>query len=160
MNKRLFVFFVTVLAGAMLVAGCGSSDDNDSTTALSKAEFVKQGNAICRKGNEEIEEGFEEFAKEKNLGKNKEPSEADFEEAAETVLVPGVSKQIDGLRALGAPEGDEGEVDQLLTGAEEALEEIEGDPAKATEENGGPFVKVNKEAREYGLTVCGEEENE
>ncbi|HEX6688345.1 MAG TPA: hypothetical protein VF085_06735 [Solirubrobacterales bacterium] len=152
------MFFATVLAGALVAAGCGS-DDGNSTASLSKAQFVKQGNAICTAGSKELEEGFEEFAKEKNLGKNEEPSEAELEEVAETVLVPGVGKQIEGLRALGTPEGDEGEVDRLLTGAEEALEEIEEDPSKASE-NGGTFTEVNKEAREYGLTVCGEEENE
>jgi hypothetical protein len=159
LNKRLFMLFAGALAIVTMVAGCGSSDDS-STASLTKAQFVKQGNAICTAGNKELEEGFEEFAKENNLGKNEEPSEAEFEEAAETVLVPGIDKQLEGLRALGTPEGDEGEVDQLLSGAEEALEEIEEDPSKASQESGGPFEQVNKEAREYGLTVCGEEEGE
>jgi hypothetical protein len=156
--NRLIAILAALVAVALVAAGCGSDDSTtDSTASLTKAEFVKQGNAVCTQGNKEIEEGFEEFTKENNLKQNKEPSEAQFEEISEEVLVPGIEKQIDDLRALGTPEGDEGEVDQILTSAEEALEEVEEDPSLLSEEGGGAFAKVNKEATAYGLTVCGEE---
>jgi hypothetical protein len=158
LSKSLAVI-AALAALALVIAGCGDSDDSttDSTASLTKAEFVKQGNAICAAGNKELDEGFGEFAEENNLSQKKEPTQEQFEEVAEDVLIPGISNQIDKLRALGTPEGDEGEVDQILTGAEEALEEIEDDPALASEEDNGPFGDVNKEAREYGLTTCGEE---
>jgi hypothetical protein len=157
--NRFLALVAAVAAVALVVAGCGDSDDSttDSGASLTKAEFVKQGNAVCAKGNKEIEEGFEEFSEEKNLRQNKEPSKAVLTEASETILIPAVSSQIDELRALGTPEGDEGEVDQLLTNAEEVLEEGEEDPVSLTEEGSGGFTDVNKEARAYGLTVCGEE---
>jgi hypothetical protein len=156
--SKFLAVIAALVALALIVAGCGDSDDSttDSTASLTKAEFVKQGNAVCAAGNKELDEGFEDFAQERKLSQDKEPSKAEFEEVAEDVLIPGVSKQIQGLRALGTPEGDEGEADRLLTGAEEALEEIEADPSLISEE-GDPFADVNKEAREYGLTTCGEE---
>jgi hypothetical protein len=156
LNKRLFALFATALVG-VLVAGCGSSDDSESTASLSKAEFVKQGNAICSKGNAKLESEFEDFADEHNFKKNKKPSEAEFEEATETILIPGISNQVEEIRALGTPEGDEGEVDELLTGAEEAVEEGEEDPVGFAEGESPKLKEVNKQAREYGLTVCGEE---
>ena len=158
MSKSLAVI-AALAAFALVVAGCGDSDDSttDSTASLTKAAFIKQGNAICAAGNQEIEEGFEEFAEEKNLNQNKEPSKAELTEASETILIPAVSDQIDELRALGTPEGDGGKADQLLTNAEEVLEEGEEDPVSLTEEGSGGFTEVNKESREYGLTVCGEE---
>jgi hypothetical protein len=160
-----FIALIAALAAlALVVAGCGDSDDSttdsgttDSGTALTKAEFVKQGNAICAAGNKEIDAGFESFAKENNLNENQEPTEAQFEEVAQDILVPAVSTQIEGLRGLGTPKGDNGEVDQILTNAEDALGEIEDDPSKISGENGDPFASVNKEARAYGLTACGEE---
>lgn len=160
MNKRLFALFVAALACVVAVAGCGSSDDNDSTASLSKAQFVKQGNAICRKGNAKIESEFEEFAENHQLQENKKPSKPVLEEATETILVPQISNQVEEIRALGTPEGDEGEVDAILGGAEEAVEEAEEDPATFAEGESAKLKEVNKEAREYGLTVCGEEENE
>ena len=51
---------ILLLAGGarlgLIAAGCGGNDDEssdtgtDSTTALTKAEFLKQGNAICQQG--------------------------------------------------------------------------------------------------------------
>jgi hypothetical protein len=160
LNKRFIAVLFGALVGALLIAGCGSSNDNETTASLTKAEFLKQGNAICKAGNKEINEGFEEFSKEHNL-KHKQPSEAQFEELSETVLAPSVSKQIEGVRALGTPEGDEGEVDTFLTNAEEALEKVEEEPALISAEGKEePFYSVNKEAAKIGLTSCGGEEGE
>lgn len=163
MDKRIIGLLASVIAIALVAAGCGSSSDDttgESTSAasLTKAEFLKQGNAICAAGNKEIEEGFEEFAKEEGINDKAPPSKAQSQKASETILLPTINKQIEGLRELGTPEGDEGEVDELLTSAEEAVEKGEEDPVALIEEEGSnPFAEVNKAAREYGLTVCGEE---
>jgi hypothetical protein len=159
LHTRLIGLLVGAVAIALIVAGCGSSSD-ETTASISKAEFTKQGNAICKAGNKEINEGFESFAKESNLN-HKEPSEAQFEELAETVLIPSVSRQVKEVRALGAPEGEEGEVDEFLTNAEEALKEIEGEPSLISAEGKEePFYTVNKEAATLGLTACGGEEEQ
>ena len=156
MNLRLIALIGAVMIIALIAAGCGDSDDDDTTTAsLTKAEFLKQGNAICSAGNREIEADFEAFAKENNL-ENKAPSDAQFEEIAESTLIPSVSKQVEELRALGVPSGEEDQVDTLLDNAEEAVEELEEDPGSLSG-NEDPFADVNQEARAYGLTACGEE---
>lgn len=159
MSKRLVALFAALVALALVVAGCGSSGSStESTSSLTKAEFVKQGNAICAKGNEEIEEGFEEFVKERGLSKTKAPAKGVQEEAVEQVLIPRISKEIESIRALGPPD-EEGEA--VLDAAEEALEKGEEDPTQfLKEESSGPFAKANKLAREYGLTKCGEEAGE
>jgi hypothetical protein len=146
------------VAVALIVAGCGSDNSTTDTTAsLTKAEFVKQGNAICKEGNEKIESEFEKFAKENNLSQKKAPTEAQLEEAAEEFLIPQITKQVEGLRALGAPSGEEDKVNALLDDAETALEEVEEDPTLLSGEKSEPFEDVNKEARAVGLTTCGEE---
>ena len=124
--NRLIALVVALVAVALLAAGCGSSDDSttDSTTSLTKAEFLKQGNAICAAGNKEIEEAFEELSFDEKKG----PSTAELEEITEDTLAPSVSKQIDELRELGAPSGDEETVNTILDNAEAAVEEIEEDP--------------------------------
>jgi hypothetical protein len=160
LSKGPLALLAAVLAIALVAAGCGSSSDTTGSTeptesSLTKTEFLKKGNAICAAGNKEIEEGFESFAHENNLSQNQKPSDAEFEEISETVLAPAVSGQIEGLRALGAPEGDEGELDELLSNVEGTLEEVEENPAMLGEKD--PFAAVNKEAQAYGLTACGEE---
>jgi hypothetical protein len=149
LNKRLLALLAGVLALALVAAGCGSSDDS-TTASLTKAEFLKQGNAICDAGNKEINAGFEEA-----LPKGKQPSEAELSEAMETVLIPSVTKQVEEIRALGAPEGEEEAIEDFLTGAEEELEKGEEDPASLATD--ASFNKTSQEAEAIGLTSCAEE---
>jgi hypothetical protein len=149
---RLIALVGAVLALALIAAGCGDDDDT-STTTLTKAQFVKQGNAICEAGNKEIDSEFEQFADENKIDQSKPPTDAQLEEVAEEFLLPSISKQIDEIRALGAPEGDEDSVNAFLDSAEAEVEEIEGDPGLLA---GDAFTEVNKEARAIGLVACAE----
>jgi hypothetical protein len=147
-----------VPALALVAAGCGGDDDDTSTTAsLTKAEFLKQGNAICAAGNQKIDAGFEEYIKKHDIGRNEEPTPAQMEELAETVLLPQIKEQVEGVKSLPAPSGDEADVEAIVTAAEEAIEKAEDDPASIATEGSGPFGKANALARDYGLTVCGGE---
>jgi hypothetical protein len=157
-SKRFVALLAALAALALIVAGCGSGGDStESTSSLTKAEFVKKGNAICAKGNKEIEEGFEKFAKENNITPSKQPTKAQLTEFSEGVLLPLVRKQVEGIRDLGIPSEGEKEAEKVLQAAEKAVEEGEEDPSKLATQNGGPFAEANKLAREYGLTACGEE---
>lgn len=158
MNKALLAAVAALVALAALVAGCGGGGDTtDETVTLTKAEFIKQGDAICKEGNEEIEEGFEEYAEENDLPKNKEPSTEDGIEVTETVILPNVQQQAEEIRELGAPEGDEDQVDELLTSLEDAVAEGEDDPEALFSGDTDPFADVNQLANDYGFKVCGEE---
>jgi hypothetical protein len=153
LKTRRIALVGAVLAFALIVVGCGDDDDT-STVALTKAQFVKEGNAICKAGNEEINSEFEKFADENNVNQRKQPTDAQLEEIAEEFLLPSISEQIEEVRALGAPEGEEDAVNAFLDNAEAEVEEIEGDPSLLAEDT---FVEVNKEARALGLTACSEE---
>lgn len=155
MSKGLIATLVGVAAIAMIVAGCGSSSD-DSTSSLTKAEFIAQADAICKKGNAEIESGFEDFAKEAGIKKNEEPSTAQGVEVSETVLIPYIKEQSEELRDLGAPSGDEGEITAMLDSLDEGIEEAEADPEALFTSKSDPFGPANKKAKEYGLEVCGQ----
>jgi hypothetical protein len=155
LSKSLIALLVAVAAIAMIVAGCGGSrDSSESTSSLTKAEFVKQGNAVCAKGNKEIQEGFEEF--EQEVGSQKQPTKAQLTEAIETIVLPAVRQQVEGVKDLGAPSGEEAKVEAITDAAEEALEKGEEDPASLTTEKADPFAKANELANEYGLVKCGE----
>ena len=117
------------------------------------AEFVKQGNEICTAGKNEVKAEFEKFAEEHNLSGSKPPSAALLEEAAEQFVIPAIGRQVEGVRALGAPDEEAEAVDTFLDNAEAEVEEIEADPSLLDAE---AFDEVNKEAQELGLTACGE----
>jgi hypothetical protein len=158
-SKPFIALLAAFAAISMIAAGCGSSDDStDSTSSssLTKAEFLKQGNAICAKGEKELNEEFEKFAEEENLSENKQPTKAQLTKATEEVFLPIIKEQVEGIRELGAPSGEEEQVDEVVTAAEEALEEGEEDPASLVNEKEDPFAEANKLATDYGLVKCGE----
>ena len=159
MSKGLVASIFGVLAIALIAAGCGGGDDTTSTTAsLTKAEFLKQGNQICDEGNKEINAGFEEFLKKNNISQHQKPSEAQMEEVAETVVIPGIAKQVEGVSELGAPSGEEEKVDAIIEAAEGGLDQAEEDPAAFVSEDGGdPFKEADKLSSAYGLTACSGE---
>lgn len=156
MNKGLIATFVGVVAIAAIVAGCGGSDDESSS--LTKTQFIAQADAICKKGNAEIESEFEAFTKKNGIDENEEPSKAQQAEVSEAILVPNIQSQSEEIRALEAPSGDEDEISAMLDSLDEGVEEVEANPQAPFEsKQPDPFGPANKLAKEYGLKVCGQE---
>lgn len=156
MGKRLIVMLAGVVAIASIAAGCGGSDESTETAASpSKAEFIKQGDAICKKGEEALEEEASEFAKENGIDKSK-PTEAQQEEVVREVVAPALLRQGEELRELPAPSGEEDEVEAIFSALEDGAEKMEADP-KGLLEGSNPVEKASKLARQYGFQECGEE---
>lgn len=156
LNKVLITALAGVTAIAMIVAGCGSNSD-DSTSSLTKAEFISQADAICKQGDAKIESGFEAFAKENGIKENEELSNAQGIEVSETVLIPNIKNQSEELRTLETPSGGEDEISAMLDSLDEGIEEAEADPEALFSSKTDPFGPANKRAKEYGLKVCGQE---
>jgi uncharacterized lipoprotein len=162
LSKRLLALLFGVLVIA-LVAGCGggsdntSSDSTDGGSALTKAEFIKEADAICEKGNESISAEAEEFAEENEIDIEK-PTTAEQEEVVSDVVAPAVQEQAEKIDELGAPEGEEEEVAEIVEAVESGAGEAEASPDTIVEGSGpGPFAEANKLANSYGLKVCGSE---
>jgi hypothetical protein len=134
---------LSVAVAGVVLAGCG---DDGGGEAISKDEFVEEANEICASNAAALEEEAEQ------LGPS--PSEDDRAEFLGGTLVPNVQTQIEDIRGLGFPEGDEEELDAVLSDAEEILDDIEADPAEYVDGE-DPFTEVNAALDEYGLTECG-----
>jgi hypothetical protein len=157
-SKRVIVLLAGALAIALVAAGCGGGSSNSTSTAsISKAEFEKKGNAICAKGKLRVKRDALKFAAEHHLLKQR-PSEAQVKEIAETVVIPGIQRQVNELRALGAPAGEEQQVEETLEAIEEGLEEVKQDPTSAfkSEKEIPAFAKATKLSEGLGLETCGE----
>jgi ABC-type phosphate/phosphonate transport system substrate-binding protein len=148
--------WIALAAGALIVAllaaGCGGDSDEASTTAISKAAFIKKADAICTKGTARLASNFSAFLKKQKL---KQLTQADEEELVGKVLVPGVKREIKELRALGAPSGDEDRVNEMTKALEEGLETAEGNPEAVTSSSDVVFGIAARLAGEYGLEACG-----
>lgn len=155
MNRASLALLAALVAMAAFVAGCGDSDDSEtSSESLTKVEFIKQGDRICEKANEQSETEAEEFAEENDFTLEK-ASKDQLEEAVAEVLVPSLNQQAEELDALGAPEGDEEQVEEIIVSLEDAAGEIEDEPKLIFE--GEVLKEPSKLASDYGFEVCGEE---
>ncbi|MDP9228733.1 MAG: hypothetical protein M3M99_06705 [Actinomycetota bacterium] len=151
--KKTHWLLALALAIGLIAAGCGDDDDDgDSGDALTKQEYIAQGNAICEQGDQEIEAAFEQAAP-----ANTQPTPEQIESVVTETLIPSVQGQIDDLKALPAPEGDEDTLNAIYDDAQTALDGIEADPASvASEDSPDPFADVNQRIGEYGLTACAD----
>ena len=140
--KKLAILSLVLAVPLLAAAGCGGGGDDN----LSKSEFVAQGNAICKKGNAEINTAA------KKLNKNSTP--AQLKSFATDTIVPSVESQISQIRALDEPSADQDQVNAILDEADAALAKVKANPTLITS-NADPFAKANKKAKAYGLTVCG-----
>ena len=148
---------VAILTVGLVAAGCGSSSSSTSTTAaLTKSQFLKQGNAICNKGNQQINKVAHQTFTKKKYPNGPPPKSVQTKFATDTVI-PSVQSQIDGIKALGAPAGDEAQVKAIVDSAQSALDKAKADPTIMLQNNpkNDPFAKSNQLAKSYGLTACG-----
>ena len=132
----------------LLATGCGSgSSGTSSTTALTKTQFLAQGNAICTGGNKKLE------AAEKALGKN--ATEAQFKAFIAGTFASEVQRQIDAIKALAAPSADQAEVTRMLDLAQTDLNKVKADP-NVLASKVSPFHGFSSLAHAYGLSACAE----
>ncbi len=145
-----------VLTVGLVLVACGSSNNSSTSTtaALTKAEFLKKGNAICKKGNQQINQAANQQFGTKKRPKGP-PSKSAQTKFATDAVIPSIQSQINQIKALGAPTGDEAKVNAIVTGAQGALDQAKKDPTVLLSNGPGPFKQVNKLTKAYGLTVCG-----
>jgi hypothetical protein len=142
-----------VAVAALGVAGCGSSSSSSSSTAaagtstptITKSAFLAKANAICVRGNAESK------AARAKLGAS--PTEEQIVSFVRGTEVPAVQAQINQIRALGAPAGDQATIKKMLDLAQQAVGRVKVVPTILTtgEDVFAPFAAI---AHPYGLTSC------
>ncbi len=151
MARRLIALLAAALAVVLAVAGCGGSDS--STASITRAEFIKKADAACRKGEEEIQKEFAVYIK--GHEDVTSPTEDDYSELVETIFVPSAEQEMDEIRALGIPRGDEDQVEALLDARERSIEAAKDEPKALISNSKKIFGEASKLANDYGLKDCG-----
>jgi hypothetical protein len=149
--RRAAIAAATLIVG-LAAAGCGSSSSSSKTTstatpAITKAAFLAKANAICTQGNKVSN------AAAAKLGKS--PSQAQITALVKSTDVPSIQTQIDGIRALGAPAGDQATIANILNLAQADLNKVKSNPALLAGTT-NPFANFAKIAHPYGLTACAQ----
>jgi hypothetical protein len=149
MKRNALLLLGLAAVTALVAAGCGGGDDDDSTTtSLAKPAWIAKADAICQQGNQEIEQR----ANEQFGTSGQEPTDEQIQQFTNETVIPGVQSQIDQIRDLGAPSGDEDQVNEILDTVQADIDKAKS----ATTLPDEPFADGNALATQYGLKVCGQ----
>lgn len=154
MTRKAHLIVLALIASALVAAGCGSDD------SLTKAEFIQQGDVICRKFDAKRTTELEKFAL-KIARADKPITPQQKVDQVKNVLAPSIRSGIEELRELDPPSDEADQIDAILTGAEKAMDEME-EEAEAQAKSGkktlgtfrDPFTKTAQEAKTYGFKTC------
>ena len=133
---------------ALTAAGCGDDDGDETSTgsdqSLSKEEFIAQGDQIRTEGDAKIDaEGAQPSS----------PGGPARSASLVQVIVPGMRAQLQQLRELPPPEGDEAEIQEMLDAFEQGIDD--DNPRQLA---GGAALDRITEARvlfgDYGFMSC------
>jgi hypothetical protein len=157
-------WLVALAVTAVVAVGCGDDDEETTTAATgeetstaatgepsTKEEFIAQADQICAEGDQQIDAAAGETFTEGD------PTPEEEEQFITETVLPNIQGQIDSLRALTPPEGDEKEVGEILDAAQAGIDETEEDPTSLTQEGEGDdaFAEASRLAADYGLEDRG-----
>jgi hypothetical protein len=146
---RLTVIALGVTVLVVFSSGCGSSGSGADASAASssnggditKAQFIKQAEAICAKNAKERKAAIAAWERESS-------GSASMEEGLIEIVAPALTEEAAALRALDPPAGDQATVTKMI-------ENLAVSSKKVEEGSPGPAIaKFLREADAYGLKTC------
>jgi hypothetical protein len=151
---------LVLLGLGLVVAGCGSSSSSSSSTtssqaaapALTKTEYVKQGNAICKAGTAKQQADIAAYSKAHHLSGKATPTKAQETQVA-AIGASNIQAQINAVKALVPPSAGKAQVTAMLAAAQQDLGRVKQNPALLFG-NTNPFAHSGKLLHAYGLTSC------
>ena len=140
---------------AALASGCGGDDDEGGfspvvSDPLEKVEFLRQADQICASTESQIEAAADDL-----LTGKEQPPPSEVERIAIDIVVPALEAEVAAIEALGAPEGDEAEVNAILGATEQGIAEIEADPQGLLDGPPDSLRRAANLSRAYGSQQCG-----
>jgi len=135
-----------LIATAVAIAGCGGGGSDET---LTKAEFTKQANAICKKSADRRNKVISDFVQQADPKDDPEKQQEELVQAA----LPTYETAAQQIDELAAPEGDDKKVQEIVEAMEGAVKRAEADPQTALVTNAA-FKKPDQLAESYGLDDC------
>jgi hypothetical protein len=156
--NRVAAAVVCFGAMVLLLFGCGSGDGSSATgDGLTKAEFASRADAICTRAKDEIIEN--NSVRIRKAAGDPQAREALEYKLVKTAVIPALEDEVAQLKALGAPAGDDGQIEKMLKLIEGAIDEaktepetyVGGDHYRAGSEH---FGDAHRLAVAYGIKNC------
>jgi hypothetical protein len=148
---------VRIYVGAMVAMlafaafGCGSGSET-TETALTKAQFIKRGDAICRAEQEEKEKAVADWYKANGEKALADLSVKELDEAYLSVVLPHIRHVSNRLAELNPPAGDV-RASKVVQSLSRAVHVVGENPRLAIK--GAPYTQADRLAQAYGFEACG-----
>src|SRR4029077_2148190 len=145
------------MAVLALGAGCGGGGggESDATASTTKAQFVKEAEAVCESHKQQRLDQIDAYTEKSGTELGNEPPAAELkrvEYELATFYVPSSTKQLEEMEKLEVPEGDEEEIEAMLDNYARGIEEMKNQGVEGYSKGKG-LVAFQSEAQKYGL-VC------
>lgn len=157
--RRLILTILGVMAIAGFAPGCGGGDDETkaekaTSPPLTKAEFIKEAEAICIKSTKQRRAEITAWQKEFPGDEFEQVTalEKNMDEGVKEILAPSVQQQARELESLAPPAADEAKVSRMVGSLAKAGRRFEEEGAEAL--GGGGASEFEREATAYGLKAC------
>jgi hypothetical protein len=138
---------LSLLAAAALAVSAPACGED----GVSKSEYLAKAKAVCQKGNQTLTEASNAvFAK---VPPGQKLSDPEIENFVRQTVIPTIRDQVRQLRALPAPKGKKGEVEEIYRALDKGLDELEKSPKKLID-GSNVFAEADSLATKYGISVC------
>jgi hypothetical protein len=136
-------------------AGCGGEDGPETFPAgvsqpIAKVEFLAEADRICGSTNARVEAAADGL-----VATGDQPPPAEVRRVVRNVVVPALEVEVRAIRSLGAPSGDEAQVEAILAATEEGIAQVETDPVAVLDGPPPALRRAGRLARAYGSRECG-----
>lgn len=162
-NLARILSALVTLSVALFALGCGGGGESSGTTAsaapdrpLSKREFIKRAEQICRAADErQYKEAVAYRERHEEELSKLEPIPAE-ERLIRLIVFPSIGRQVREIEALEVPAGEEKRVKALFTAMAAGMKKAENDPYAIEGEvlSEYPFDRYTELATKYGFNEC------
>lgn len=149
---------LAALAMAAIAAGCGSDDGGEealTTASLGKAEYIEQVDDICARDRRKTSRELEAYVAQRSSNAAQSDGDEVFTEAVRAIFLPALQAKIEEIRALGAPSGDEDQVEVFLDAMQRTIDELNERSVGSLGAFGEELQPAADIARNYGFKSCG-----
>jgi hypothetical protein len=141
------------MAIGSVAMGCGGSGDSGSPP-LTKAAFIKRGDAICEQVPTRYLNRYNALKK-KQKQKSLSAKAAKEEENLKSA-VPPLHTASGEFEELSPPAGDEQKAETIVAALEKGADGIEAEPGSELTGPKSPLAEFQKLTKEYGFKFCSE----
>lgn len=148
---------IGIAATAFLAFGCGgggeetaSGGEKTGAANITKAQFIKQADAICAKVRKEREAAIAAYMKDYPGGAT--AAEENIDEGLKKVIAPSIQQEVEELEGLPVPAKDEAMVARMIENLVRGTEVLAEKGSQGLQKSGIPDFE--REAAAYGFKAC------